>query len=191
MQINTSGSRRIARIGLIAALYATLTITTLTVLQGLAFGPVQIRLSEAVCVLALFAPEAVWGLTLGCAVANLAGMVLTGTGPLALLDVVFGSLATLLGSAWMWRWRKHRPVALLGPVLSNALIVAAYLPLVLSALGFYTIPFTGIDISESFAAMYLFGFVTIASGEALVVYTLGLPMARLIEKSGLSRQFFD
>ena len=62
--------QNIARIGVIAAVYAAASIVTLTALSGLAWGPIQFRVSEALCVLALFTPEAIPGLTLGCIIAN-------------------------------------------------------------------------------------------------------------------------
>ncbi len=87
-------SSRVANItqaGVIAALYAALTLLTLTFLGGFAFGPVQLRVSEVVCVLALFTPNAIPGLTIGCALANLIGIALNGSGALGLLDVVVTS----------------------------------------------------------------------------------------------------
>jgi uncharacterized membrane protein len=174
-----------ARAGMIAAVYAALTVLCLTFLQGLAWGPVQLRLSEAVCVLALLTPAAIPGLTIGCIIANFIGIALSGSGALGLLDVVFGSLATLLGALWMRRFRDRTGIALLGPVLANALIVPAYLPLVLAALGFYTIPFTNIDLAGSWPLMYLFGFLAIGAGEALVVYALGLPLLRALRSTRL------
>jgi hypothetical protein len=85
----------------------------------------------------------------------------------------------------MRRFRDRTGIALLGPVLSNALIVPAYLPLVLAALGFYTIPFTSIDLAGSWPLMYLFGFLAIGAGEALVIYALGLPLVRALRSSKL------
>ena len=165
---------------MIAAVYAALTVLCLTLLQGLAWGPVQLRLSEVVCVLAVLTPAAVPGLVIGCFIANLLGMALTGSGMLGMLDVVFGSLATLLGALWMRRFRRHTGLALLGPVLANALIVPAYLPVILAAYGFYTIPFTSIDLVGSYPLMYLFGFVAIAISEAIVIYGLGIPLLKAL-----------
>jgi uncharacterized membrane protein len=170
---------------MIAAVYAALTVLCLTLLQGLAWGPVQLRLSEAVCVLAILTPAGVPGLTIGCIIANLIGLVINGSGALGLLDVVFGSLATLLGALWMRRFRGRTGIALLGPVIANALIVPAYLPVILAAWGFYTIPFTSIDLASSYPLMYLFGFVAIGIGEALVVYALGLPLLRALKATRL------
>ncbi len=172
----------IAQTALIAAMYAALTLVALLFLQGLAWGPVQFRISEAVCVVALFTPAAVPGLTLGCVIANMLNIVISGTGALGMLDVVFGSLATLIGSIWCWKMRKRPAVALAGFVVANALIVPAYLPLLLQGLGYYTIPFTDISIDGAYLPMYLFGVVATGIGEALVMYVLGLPLSKLLKK---------
>ncbi len=181
-------AQRLARIGIIAALYAALTLAALLFLGGLAWGPVQFRISEAVVVLALFTADAIPGLTLVCFIANLANMVISGTGALGLLDVVFGSLATALGAWFTWKNRKNVPLALLGPVLANAVIVSAYLPILLQGLGFYTIPFTTIELDGSYPLMFLFGFITTGLGEAVVLYVLGAPLARALKHSPLPQQ---
>jgi uncharacterized membrane protein len=173
---------------MIAAVYAALTILCLTVLQGLAWGPVQFRISEAVVVLALLTPAGVPGLAIGCVLANLAGLALSASGALGLLDVVFGSVATLLGALWMRRFKQNTGLALLGPVIANALIVPAYLPLILEAYGFYTIPFTTIDLAGSYPLMYLFGVLAIGIGEALVIYGLGLPLLKALKNTTLFKK---
>ena len=181
-------TKTIAEAGVIAALYAALTLVSFTFLGGLAFGPVQLRVSEAVCVLALFTRNAIPGLTIGCVLANLIGIALFGSGALGLLDVIFGSLATFLGSWWCWRMRSKVGVALLGPVVANALIVSAYLPLILAALGFYTVPFTDISLVESYPLMYLFGVAAIGLGQAVVVYGLGLPLFTALRRTTVFRE---
>lgn len=98
----------------VAALYVVL--TELVNLLGLASGAVQVRLSEALNVLAVFTSAAVPGLTIGCLLANL----LTGC---VVWDVVFGSVATLLGALGTYYFRKHRVIALLCPIVSNTVIV--------------------------------------------------------------------
>lgn len=178
----------IARVGVIAALYASLTLATILFLGGLAWGPVQFRISEAACVLALLTPEAIPGLALGCAIANLANIVISGLGMLGMLDVVFGTLATFLGAWFTWHMRKRPVVALLGPVLANAIIVPAYLPLLLQGLGFYTIPFTDISLDGAYLPMYLFGLVATGLGEAVVMYVLGLPLFRALSATSLPQQ---
>lgn len=153
----------------------------------MSWGPVQFRVSEALTVLALFTPYAVVGLGLGCVVANLVNIPLSGVGALGMLDVVFGSVATVCGAAFTWHFRERRALAVAGPVLANALIVPAYLPWMLSGMGFYTIPFTSIDLEGSYAAMYVFGLVATGFGEAVVMYLVGLPLAAALEKTGLVR----
>ncbi|MEG1561297.1 MAG: QueT transporter family protein [Raoultibacter sp.] len=166
----------VAQAGMIAAVYAAATLITLFLLQGLAWGPVQFRISEAVCVLAVLTPAAVPGLTIGCIIANVIALVINGTGALGLLDVIFGSLATCLGALWCRKFRKKPKLALLGPVIANALIVPAYLPILLQGFGFYTLPFTSINLDGAYVFMYLFGVLATGLGEALVVYALGLPL---------------
>ncbi len=176
-------SNYIARVGVIAAAYAACTLIALLFLGSLAWGPIQFRVSEALCVLALFTPAAIPGLTLGCVIANVMNIVISGTGMLGMLDVVFGSLATFAGALFTWKMRRHPLVALAGPVLANALIVPAYLPLLLQGVGFYTIPFTTISLDNSWLFMYLFGLVTTGVGEAVIMYVLGYPLARSLAKT--------
>lgn len=173
----------LARVGVIAAAYAACTLIALLFLGSLAWGPIQFRVSEALCVLALFTPAAIPGLTLGCVIANVMNIVISGTGMLGMLDVVFGSLATFAGALFTWKMRRHPLVALAGPVLANALIVPAYLPLLLQGVGFYTIPFTTISLDNSWLFMYLFGLVTTGVGEAVIMYVLGYPLARSLAKT--------
>ena len=165
---------------MIAAGYAAATMLAMQTMSFLSWGPVQFRLSEALVVLPLFFAEAVPGLAIGCFLANLLNVALTGSGALGLLDVVFGTLATLLGALWTRRLRKKSVgLALAGPVVTNALIVAAYLPIIMKALGFlefYQIPFTDITMNQSFGLMYLFGVISVGFGQAVVVYGLGLPL---------------
>ena len=183
----TAGARRVAHVGMIAALYAGLTLVTLLFLGSLAWGPVQFRISEAACALALLTADAVPGLALGCVIANLANIVLSGTGMLGMLDVVFGSLATALGAWFTWKNRRRPELALLGPVIANALIVPAYLPLMLQGIGFYTIPFTNVAIDGAYPAMYVFGLLATGIGEAVVMYVLGLPLFRALSRTSLPK----
>ena len=77
-------TRRIAQAAVAGAAYAALT----AVLAPISYGPVQFRVSEVLCILPFFAPFTTWGLFIGCIIANLAS-------PSGVLDVIFGSLATL------------------------------------------------------------------------------------------------
>jgi uncharacterized membrane protein len=175
--------QRIVRISAIAALYSACTVVVMLFLGWFSWGPVQLRISEALTVLALFTPDAVCGLGLGCAIANIINIPLSGVGTLGLLDVVFGTLATVLGACFAWRFRDNPPLAVAGPVITNGLIVPAYLPLMLKGMGFYTIPLTSISLDGSYVAMYVFGLVATSIGEAAVMYILGLPLYRALRQS--------
>jgi len=180
-----SRTRFIAQAGVIAAVYAVMTLLALMMPSQLGWGLVQFRLSEAVTVVACFTPAAVPGLTLGTVAAN--AFMITQVGPLALLDIVFGSLGSFLGAWWMWRHRRRRVVALAGPVVANALIVPAYLPLMLAGLGLYEVPFLGLDLEGHWLAMYGFGVAAVGLGQAVVVYGLGMPLHSALRRLGLAR----
>ena len=107
-------AKQIAMGGMIAALYVAL--TWLANLVGLASGAVQVRISEALTILPCLTVSAVPGLTIGCILAN----ILTGCAP---WDVVFGSLATLLGALGTRALRKRPQLAWIPPVVANTVIV--------------------------------------------------------------------
>src|SRR5450759_1811332 len=105
-------AHRVAQAGVIAAAYAALTYLLLQLPGGIAWGFVQLRLSEALTVVACITPAAIPGLALGSALANLSSVASLGAA--GWLDVVFGSLGTLLGAAWSWRFRERTALALAG-----------------------------------------------------------------------------
>lgn len=180
-----SRTRYIARAGMIAAVYAGFTIFANASLTMLAWGPVQFRVSEALTVVGVLTPAAIPGLTLGSVIANFFN--LSQTGPLGWLDVVFGSLGTLLGALWMWRFRSKQALALAGPVIANALIVPAYLPAMLTAAGVpldavYRLPVVGALVDAPFLTLYLVGVAAVALGEAVVVYGLGWPLLAALQR---------
>lgn len=113
---NLHASTRFLTAGaMIAALYVLL--TWLSALCGLSSGVIQCRLSEALCVLPLFTPAAVPGLFVGCLLANL----LTGA---VFYDVLFGSLATLIGAAVTYLCRKAPFwLAPLPTIIANAAVI--------------------------------------------------------------------
>ena len=98
----------------IAALYVVLTL--ISAVFGLSSGAIQIRISEALCVLSFFTPAAIPGLTIGCLISNL----LTGAN---LLDVVFGTLATFIGVIGGYYLRKRKWLITLPTVLANTIII--------------------------------------------------------------------
>ena len=160
---------------MIAALYVVLTVFINAF--HLASGAIQVRISEALTILPFFTPAAVPGLWLGCLIANL----VTGCAP---YDVLFGSIATLLGALGTWKlsdWMKHnkasRFLAPIPPILANTLII----PFILAYV--YGLP-DGIP--------YLM--LTVGAGEVLSCGVLGivlllalLPQAGRIFGNGASK----
>lgn len=102
----------LAEAGVIAALYVVLTM----IFAAFSFGEVQVRISEALTILPYFTPAAVPGLFIGCLVGNILGGAI-------LPDIIFGSLATLIGALISYALRRTRYLVPVGPILANTLIV--------------------------------------------------------------------
>lgn len=105
---------KLTRSAIIASLYIVLTL--LSNAFGLSSGVFQLRLSEALTLLPVIFPESVWGLFVGCIISN----TITGC---IVWDIIFGSLATLIGAYFTLKLKNHRFLASLAPVVSNAIIV--------------------------------------------------------------------
>ena len=99
---------------IIASLYVVLTFISNA--MGLASGAIQVRLSEALTILPFFTPAAIPGLFVGCLISN----ILVGG---IIWDVIFGSLATLIGALGTYTMRKNKWFAPVSPIAANALIV--------------------------------------------------------------------
>ena len=153
--------RFLAEAGIIAALYFALTVAV----APIAYGPLQIRISEALCVLPFFTPAAVPGLFVGCILANLFS-------PFGIYDIVFGSLATLIAAIITYRIRVKWLLPL-PAIVVNALIIGAELTL-LAALPEYRAMLT--PTVFWFAALY------IGAGEVIACYALGMPLFFLLNR---------
>lgn len=151
-------TRRICVGGVIAALYAVLTLA----LPMLSYGPVQIRFAEALTVLPFFLPEAIPGLAIGCLVANLLGSPYV-------LDWVFGTLATLLAALWTSKL-KHKWLAPLPPVICNVVIIGA------------EIAWFEAGFSSAFPAAWAYNGLTVGVGEVLACYILGMMLVKLLPR---------
>lgn len=156
---NKRKTTNLAIAAIIAALYVVLTY--LASALGLASYAIQVRFSEALTILPIFTPAAIPGLFVGCVLANL----LTGC---AVWDVVFGSLATLLGAVGTYLLRKHRVTALLPPIVANTLVVP---PVLLYVYGL--------------EGTYLFFTLTVCLGEVISCGILGTVLRKSLEKSKL------
>ena len=146
--------------GVIGGIYAALTL----MVYPLSYGPIQVRISEALTVLPLFFGEAVIGLSVGCLVANFFGN--------GVLDGVVGTLATLIAgvltmaSGRIKDARVRVVVGIIPPIVVNALIV----------------PLTFLALTELKEA-YLINVLTVGAGQAVVLTVLGIPLAVAMQKN--------
>lgn len=153
----------VVQAAVIAALYVVLTL--LANALGLSSYSIQVRFSEALCILPFFTPAAIPGLWIGCLTANL----MTGA---IIWDIVFGSIATLIGAVGTYLLRKHKFTCTLPPVIANMVIV----PWVLRyGYGFKTI-YNGVDWSIPFNV------VTVGIGEIISVCILGSLLLKVLNK---------
>lgn len=139
---------------MIAAIYVVLTLT----FAPISFGAIQFRISEILCIMPFFTPAAIPGLFIGCLLSNF----LCGA---AMLDVIFGSIATLIGAIGSYYLRKNKWLVCLPPILSNTIIV----PWVLRYA--YGVP-----------DMIPFLMLTVAIGEILAIGVLGNIVLVTLEK---------
>ena len=172
MNKNTGIKRRfdtlaLTRAGMTAAIYVVLTL----IFQPISFGAIQFRIAEALTLLPILTVDAVPGLFVGCLLANLLGGGVW-------FDVVLGSIATLLAAICTRLLRKKRIVAALMPTVFNGLIVG---PVVYFA--YVRAPGDPVSVPT-----LLFNMATVAFGELVVCYILGLPMIYGLKK--LPRKVF-
>ena len=144
------------RAALIASLYIVLTL--IASMLGVSSHVIQVRFSEALCILPVFTSAAIPGLAIGCLVSNLICAALW-------QDVVFGTLATLIGALGTYALRKYKWIAPIPPILANTIII----PLILA----YCYGFEG-------GIPYFM--LTVGIGEIISVYILGLILHRALEK---------
>lgn len=166
MSKSTFTVHQITFAAVVAAAYAVLSY--FAALFSVAYGPIQCRFSEALCVLPFFFPAATPGLFIGCLIANLLS-------PYGALDIIFGSLATLIAALLTARCR-NKWLAPAPPVLCNALIVGAVI----------AIQQTG--FTAAFGPAFAYNAFTVGFGELISCYVLGaLLMAALPRIRGLRR----
>ena len=134
---------------------------------GVTFGTVQCRFSEALCVLPFLFPETAWGLAVGCLIANLLS-------PYGLLDIVVGTLATLI-AALLTRRCRSKYLAPLPPVLCNGLLVGAMLA------------YEEVGFGSAFASAFWFNACSVSVGEAISCFGLGLLLLGQLQKSRFVR----
>lgn len=171
--INT---RRIAFAAVVAALYATLTMT----LGFIGYGPIQFRIAEALCVLPFFFPFSTWGLFTGCIIANLIS-------PYP-LDIAVGSISTLLAAICTMRIGKLgrsgigvKAIACIPPVLVNAVLIG-------TLIAYYM---TGFGEPGAFLTTLSICSLQVGIGQAVVLLLLGLPLMIYLPKSRIYEKLMD
>ena len=137
---------------MIATIYVVLNI----IFAPISYGPIQVRIAEALVVLPFIDPSAIIGLFLGCILANVIG-------PLGMVDIMGGSLCTLV-AAYLTYKVKNPKLAPLPPVLINAFGVSIYLHLIFDSPYWITVLYIGI-------------------GEVIACYILGYPLLVLLIKN--------
>lgn len=166
MKLNTK-VHRLVEGAMIASLYIALTYSQELILPGTTSLAVQFRLSEILCLLCVFTPSAIWGLTIGTLISNI---ISVGALP---IDMIFGTFATFLAAVLAYKLRSVRLFKL--PVLS------AFMPVLLNGV------IIGLEL-EMFLidgplhlGSFMLQFLCVALGEFGVCVILGLPFTKLIE----------
>jgi len=169
--------RKIAFAGVIAALYAALTVA----IAPISYGPLQFRIAEALCILPFFFPMAVPGLFIGCIIANLLS-------PYGILDVVVGSAASLLAAICTMQigkaGRERLPVKILAclpPVIFNAVFIGALIAWFM----------VGYSDTGVFLAAFAISGLQVGFGQLVVMYALGLPLMIYLPKSRVYVKLLD
>ena len=158
----------LARAAMIAAIYVVLTL----LFAPISFGAIQFRIAEALMLLPVLTADAVPGLFIGCLLANLLGGGVW-------FDVVLGSIATLLAAIFARKWRDRPLLAAFSPVLFNGLIVG---PVVYFA--YVRAPGAPVSVPT-----LLFNMATVAFGELVVCYVLGLLLLYALKR--LPNEIFE
>ena len=152
--------RQIALSGIAAGLYVAVTVLT----ASFAYGNIQFRIADAMCLLVCIEPSLTVGLTLGCLIANLFSTV-------SALDIIIGTAGTLLGCLLTVHIKKTWLLPI-PTILSNAILVGAMLSWVL------------MPASEFWQGFAVMG-GEVALGEAVVLYALGVPLFITMRRTGL------
>lgn len=149
--------RQIAFAGIVAALYAAITILC----APFSYGAIQFRLAEALTVLCCFSPTAIWGMVIGCIGANILSSV-------GAFDILFGAIATLLACILTSKIKRVWLIPI-PTVICNALIVGAEIAFFVDGGAFWS----------------AFGLnaLSVALGEAAVMCLLGIPLYLYLSKS--------
>ena len=151
-----NSTRAIAKIALTAAIYVAVSY----IFAFMASGEIQFRIAEMLNLLAIFNPIYIAGVTLGCLITNIL------TSPFGLLDIIMGSLATLIATTGIWFCRKNIWAASLFPLINGPIVALV------------------VALAESlFGVGYWFVMISVTLSEFLVVTVIGVPVFLQIKKN--------
>lgn len=167
---------------MIAAIYAVITIFT----QPISFAATQVRVAEALTVLPYFCSFPIAGVFVGCLISNIYGS--------GILDIVFGSLATLIAALITRKIGKSKSkfkkyLAPLPPVVINAIVVGFIINTTLSKDVFKSFDnlLKGVTVNTSALTATI---ISVFIGEFIACYVIGLPLLTLIEKNKVLNKYF-
>ncbi|CEN84099.1 QueT transporter family protein [Paeniclostridium sordellii] len=155
----TNKTKKLVMTSLVAAIYAVLTL----VLGAISYGPIQFRIAEIMVLLAFIKKDYIWGLTIGCFLANVIG-------PYGVPDIVFGTTATFL---------SVYAIYLTGKVMKGkkyAILIASIWPTLINAviIGFMLNIFVGMPL--------ILSMIQVGFGEFVVITIIGVPLYKIIGK---------
>lgn len=150
----TNKTRYLAESAMIAAIYVVLVM----IFQPISFGPIQFRIAEALTVLPFFTPAGIPGVTIGCLLANILGGA-------NIFDILFGTLATLIGAIGSRMLRSNKWLVPIPPIAANTIIVPFVLCYAYGIEG--TIPYF---------------MLTVGIGEVIACGVLGILLIFLLQK---------
>jgi len=162
--------RDLTHAAILAAVYVVLTHLQNLLLPGTTSSVIQFRLSEALCVFALFTPSAIWGLSIGCFIYNISYF---GALP---LDFFIGTAATALTTMLMYRLRDVR--------IMKLPLAALFMPAIFNGL------LVGWELSVYLGGAFLLNAAYVAIGEAAVLLTLGVALYFLLQGRRLNAMLF-
>jgi uncharacterized membrane protein len=166
--MNRKHLRNLTIAAMVAALYVL--FTWLAAILGLSSQPIQLRFSEALCILPYFTPAAIPGLFIGCLLANL---LVNAT----IWDIVFGGLATLIGALGTYALRRFKWLTPLPPILANSIIIP------------FVIAYSTLA-PEAITLPLLLGYAaTVGIGEILSCGVLGILLMQTLQK--YKKQLFN
>ena len=173
MNMKNLSVRRLVRCAVIAAVYVVVCL----VLAPFSYGAVQVRVAEALCLLPVFGTEYILGVVLGCFLANLLGSTI--------VDVIFGTLATLLACLVTYRLRNIRfkglaLAASLPPVLFNAVIIGIEI----------AVMFPDPSSSAPIWLACITNGISVGIGELISCTVLGVLLVKIIESNTALSQIF-